>query len=708
MDRKEEHVGEGLMPDSPEADDRLTEAAHVLGDNPIFVVKRDTRQILACNEAVERVFGYTARELVGGDTRKLHVSDASYEGFGVTSESYIRSGASAYHCQYRMRRKDGSEFPSENLVQVIHDRERGNVAVVSFVRDLADAPSTDRSAPDKLSKQTPRPLAMDIPGAVFRRIRDPEGRDQYTYLAGRLLTENGIDPDGVFANPERMLSLIDPDDRRVYETAMAESAESLSGVDLLLRFHPPNGSRLWLRLISRPSRLEDGSIVWDGIALDVSREKQANDRAAWLASHDQLTGLMNRAEFITHLERDLEIAEQRDHRVALAQVGLRGMLKINETHGFSAGDELLRQLAQRLQAVLGPGAIAARSHGDIFLVKIDEATSDVELASSIRSIDSVCEQPFSLSPDASARMELCVGVARFPGDAASADSLMRAAALASERAHAHPEAVYESYDATLGEQIRTRFRMEASLRQAIDEARLEPYYQPQVSLADGRLIGLEALVRWPQADGDLVTPGAFIPLAEQTGLIAPMGRLMLQRVAEHVRGWSEAGHALVPVAVNCSAQQFRATGFVDDYRHDVLDRGIGPATVHLELTESTLLDEFERTEQTMTRLSALGVRFAIDDFGTGFSSLAYLARLPFNVLKIDRGFVSEILVDERQRSIVLGLIRMASALGLYVIAEGIETAEQAEELRRMGCDAGQGFHYAPALPLHEIEAWLGA
>ena len=204
MARKEQHVGEGLMPGNPVVGDRLVEAAHVLGDHPIFVVEWHTRQILACNEAVERVFGYTPRELVGGDTRKLHVSDTSFEAFGVTSESYIRSGASAYHCQYRMHRKDGSEFPSENLVQVIHDGEHGNVAVVSFVRDLTYAPSTDRSALDTLSEQTPRPLAMDIPGAVFRRIRDPEGRDRYTYLAGRLLTENGIDPQGVFANPENI------------------------------------------------------------------------------------------------------------------------------------------------------------------------------------------------------------------------------------------------------------------------------------------------------------------------------------------------------------------------------------------------------------------------------------------------------------------------------------------------------------------------
>lgn len=695
-----------MLPQEPFASHRLLKATHVLGENPILVVEWGTRRILACNDQVERTFGYTPDELLGGDTRILHVSDDAFDSFGIMSESYMRSNASAYHCHYRMRQKNGSEFPTENVVQVIHDLAEGPLAVVSFIRDLSKSVDIESEYENILDDTSFHPLSMDIPGIVFQRIRDPQGRDRYTYLAGRLLSEHQIDKDKARADPEELFGMIHPEDRRSFDSVLSSTMQSLSGIDVVLRFHPPDGSSLWLRVISRPTSLEDGSVVWDGIAIDISREKDAQDWAVWLTVHDQLTSLLNRTEFVRRVEQELSAPNRRSCPLAVAQIGVRGMLKINESQGISVGDEVLRQLSQRIDSVLGEGDFAARSHGDIFLVKADVAGSDADLAAAVERLRSVCDEPFDVKGEESVRLEISIGIARFPSDADDADTLLRAAALADERAHKRVGVAYEFYDAALAEGLRQRFRLESNLRIAIEREQLQAYYQPQVSLTDETLVGLEALVRWPQEGGELISPGDFVPVAEQTGLIAPMGRLIVRQVIADQRKWSRLGGSVVPVAVNCSARQLRDTGFVDALCQDVVNAGGDLRSVHLELTESSLVEDFENTQKIMVALTEMGARFSIDDFGTGFSAFNYLARLPFHVLKIDRSFTAEVSRERRAHAIALGLVQMASALGLYTIAEGIETAEQAQTMQQIGCDAAQGFYYSAALPADEIESWL--
>lgn len=686
--------------------DSLIQAAHLLGDNPIFVVEWQTRRILSCNDAVERVFGHRPSELIGGDTRSLYVSEDAFHAVAADADPHFARGATSYHARLEMRRGDGTAFPTETLVQVVQDSHNGPVAVIAVVRDLTEHVPPDTAAMPAFRYAEPHWLAMEVPGAIFQRVRSPDGEDRYSYIAGRLLEGHGIDFAAAQHDPAVVFDHIEPSDRSALEQAMLTKQSTLAALDMVVRFRPPEGDQLWLRVISRPHRGADGAVIWDGLALDITREKRAEASAHWYATHDSLTGLSNRSRFVDRLGQALEHARAKGRHVAVAHVGVRGMMQLNETHGFGAGDELLRQFGVRLQEYLSAGDIVARSHGDIFLVMLDIAEGVADLGEAIGTLRAVCAEPFVLGDGVTIRTESTIGVARFPEDGGTADELVRAATLAAGRAHARPAAGYAFYAQELSDELQQRFELERQLREAIAQQDLEPHFQPQIALADGAVVGLEALVRWPLPDGRMASPAEFIPLAEQTGLIDSLGALVLRRVAACVAEWLDRGVRVPPVAVNCSAHQFRGGGFVATYRREITECGLEPAAVALEITESTLVEDFAATEHIMMELRGAGVRFAIDDFGTGFSSLAYLTRLPFHVLKIDRSFVAGVCTDARKGSIVKALIDMARALDLYVIAEGVETADHEAEVRRLGCDAAQGFLYSAALPAHRVERWL--
>lgn len=640
----------------------------------------------------------------GHRARALHADEAvgvSDPAAGDSTAGQLRDHPN----RYCMRNRHGTERTTEDAVQVVRARDDGMVGVISLFHN----PSAHRLAAlpgDGLPPEISQFLTTEFRGIVFQSVHDGEGRHRYTYMAGRMLAEIGTDTTADQYEPEAVFDLVHSDDRSMLRKALASSQRAGSDIDMVLRVRLPENGLSWLRLIGRPETHDDGSVTWNGVAIDVTREQEAVRRSQWLATHDHLTGLITRTEFAHHLQQVLTISGAGPRNVGVAHVGVRGMLRINEAQGFAAGDELLRQLAGRLERALSATDTVARSHGDNFLVMIDLAASDSDLGETIERLRATCNKPFELVTGTSVRVELTIGVARFPDHGTSAEKLVRAATLAADRAGKRPEMAYDFYARDLSENIRKRFHTERHLRNAIETESLDAYFQPQISLTDGSVIGLEALVRWPLDDGRLILPSDFIPLAEETGLIGPLGMVVLRRVVENLQTWDKGGLTVPPVAVNCSAQQFRASGFAEAYQTEVMDQGIAPSSLALEITENSLIDDFESAEHTMQALSDRGVHFSIDDFGTGFSSLGYLARLPFHVLKIDGRFVADVAVDERQQSIVRGLIQMARGLGLYVIGEGVETAEQADELRRLGCDAGQGFHYGAPVPAAEIERWI--
>ncbi|WP_083908753.1 putative bifunctional diguanylate cyclase/phosphodiesterase [Thioalkalivibrio thiocyanodenitrificans] len=684
--------------------DTVIQAAFLAGDHPVLLVDARSRTILACNAATERVFGYPSYDLLGKSTRILHVSDAHYEEFGRESERVLHNVPGSYHSHFWLRRRDGSTFPSEHLVQVVDDRAGEPRAVISIVRDVSE--SVHAEPPPHPGKAGFHSLARHLPGIVFQHVRTRDGAARNSYLSGNLFENYGIDPDAMQADPRHFFDAIHPEDRPRLGHAMDRSAETLTGIDIRVRLRIPDDGHVWLHIMAQPHRLDDGAVVWDGLALDVTREVQAEERLHHLATHDALTGLPNQFQFLSLLDQMMARAGIGNRRIAVALANLGRMVYINETYGFEAGDELLRQAGARLLEHLRPEDLTGRGHGNTFLLALEVDVDDAELSGTLRRIQEAFAQPFTVMSGVPIRMDTRIGLALFPTDGSTGEGLLRASGIALDRAKRHPDRNYEFYAEEQGRELRRRIRQEQALDNAIKAGEFVPWYQPQVSLVDGSLIGLEALARRPGPSGELTAPAQFIQLAEETGLIIPLGELILDRVLAQIREWTGTGLKVPPVSINVSARQFRQAGFESGLRERLAGTGVDPGALVVELTESSLLENYSAAQQTMRALTELGVHFSIDDFGTGFSSLGYLAELPFHILKIDRSFSSTIGQDARRRAIIESLILMSRGLDLLVVAEGVETEEQARLLREMGCHAAQGYFYAPALPADRLTVWL--
>lgn len=694
---------------APFSSDAVAGEAFLAGDHPIFLVDLDTRRILACGGAVTRIFGYEPREVIGERTRLLHVDERAYRDFASISASTVLERGGTFHSYYRMRRKDGTTFPSEHFVQLVADADGVPHAGISIVRDLGET-SGERvtQALERVERPDFEELTENLPGAVFQRVTAPDGTDRYTFLSGSLFRDYGVDPEPIFADPQQLVERVDPRDRQLFESELERSDRFLRPLDMELRLRTHGEAFVWLRLLSQPRRLEDGSIVRDGFALDITRQRHAEEQLHFLATHDALTGIMNRFQFLERLQERIDGAMPGKASGVVASLNPRGMMRLNHARGRLAGDAVLQDLSTRLLAAFGEEALVARCVGDHFVIAVPGTADEVQAAEVLEALYGAFTEPFELADGTRLPLSGRFGIARYPEDGQDAAALLNAADLALERARRQADADYALYDPDFARELQQRTEREAALAGAIDNGELRGYFQPQISLADGAVIGFEALARWVKSDGALVSPSDFIPIAEESGLIIKLGVRILQDVLAAVATWQRAGLTVPSVSVNCSAQQLLDGDFERHFRASLDATGVAPGQVTIEVTETSVLHDFASTERKMRALEAIGVQFSIDDFGTGYSSLSYLARLPFHELKIDRSFVSNVVTDPRQRSIVQGLVQMAKALGLFVVAEGLESREQEAALRNMGCDAGQGFLYSPAVPFADAEQWLTA
>jgi diguanylate cyclase (GGDEF)-like protein len=420
------------------------------------------------------------------------------------------------------------------------------------------------------------------------------------------------------------------------------------------------------------------------------------ERIRYQAYHDDLTGLPNRSQLRERLEAAL--AEGESKPVAVLLLDLDRFKNVNDTFGHRGGDELLRRLAQRLVNEVEPDLLVARLGGDELAVLASgrSASEAVELAREVRSIVGA---PFTLE-GVPVAVDASIGVALSPEDGLDADTLLGRADVAMYAAKGRRLGVAR-YDEGFDTSDRDRLALMSQLRGAIERGEIVLHYQPKVDLRSGAVCGVEALARWQHPERGLVPPGAFVPYAEQSGLTRDLTRRVLELAAEQAAAWRTLGTA-VPVAVNVTMFDLLDDGFADEVQ-SLLERWrLSPADLQLELTESAVMSEPERVLEVLVRVSALGVGLAVDDFGTGYSSLGHLGRLPVDTIKIDRSFVAAMDADEGNRAIVAATIDLGHALGLRVVAEGIETAEAAAELRALGCDVGQGYGLGRPAPAGEL------
>jgi diguanylate cyclase (GGDEF)-like protein len=434
--------------------------------------------------------------------------------------------------------------------------------------------------------------------------------------------------------------------------------------------------------------------------------RQRTEDLAHVAVHDTLTGLPNRVLLADRLEQGLRRTARTASSVAVLFIDLDRFKFVNDSRGHAVGDELLVAVGERLRSVVRSHDTVARFGGDEFVVVCEDDHAAAQAARIAERIAEVLRDPV-LTDGQEVFLGASIGIAVADSATDSPESLLRDADAAMYRAKERGRNRCEFFDAVMRTEAVARLETQSALHRAVERDELRLHYQPVVDLASGAVCGVEALVRWARPHHGLVGPGDFIPLAEETGLIVPIGKWVLEEAARQVARWQEArpGQSLT-VNVNLSAAQLRQPDLIDSVAAVIAAHRIDPGSLCLELTESTFMEEADGHGAALAALKALGVNLAMDDFGTGYSSLTYLKRFPVNMLKIDQAFVGGLGRDTSDTAIVRSVIDLAHALGLTVVAEGVETADQAAHLRRLGCDLAQGYHFARPLPPDELDSLL--
>ncbi|UFS69624.1 EAL domain-containing protein [Geomonas sp. RF6] len=463
-------------------------------------------------------------------------------------------------------------------------------------------------------------------------------------------------------------------------------------------------------------------VLLTGTVQDITERKRAEEQIRQLAYYDALTGLPNRRFFLQQLEQALHHANRHDKMLAVLFLDLDRFKRVNDTLGHGVGDKLLQDVADRLLRCVrksdilavneedraqsgGPPSLVSRLGGDEFTILLSDINHFQDVAKVARRILEAVAMPFLLDGQ-EIFISTSIGISLYPFDACNAGDLIRNADGAMYQAKEQGRNGYQIYDESMNAKALERIILESQLHRALKEEEFTVYYQPQVSSVTGRVVGLEALVRWQSKERGMVEPGRFLPLAEETGLVVPLDEWVMERACRQHKSWMDAGLPPVTLAVNISGQHFAKNDLLDTVLRVIQTTGMEPTLLELELTEGVLMAHTEKTIATLLALKERGVRLAIDDFGTGFSSLSYLKRFPLDVLKIDRTFIKDIITDPDDAAITRATIEMAHTMKLQVIAEGVETEAQLEFLRINRCDVYQGYLFSRPVPPGDIPPML--
>ena len=437
--------------------------------------------------------------------------------------------------------------------------------------------------------------------------------------------------------------------------------------------------------------------------MDISERKRAEARIAFLAQHDGLTGLPNRNLLRQQMDDILAHTRRSGEKVAVLVLGLDNFKAVNDSLGHSVGDKLLRAVAKRLRSTLREGDTLARLNSDEFAMIQSGLTRPEDAVLMSRRLLEALADPFLLDGH-SVVIGATIGIAMAPGDGDDSETLLKNADMALSRAKNDCRGTFSFFEAAMDARAQTRRKIETELRDAIQDDRLQPYYQPLIDLSGGRITGFEALVRWPHPERGMVSPGEFIPVAEETGLINAVGGLMLRRACKDAATWPDD----VRVAVNLSPLQFRTGNLLSIVMDALKQSGLPAKRLELEITETLLLEKSSQVLATLHALRALGVRISMDDFGTGYSSLSYLRSFPFDKIKIDQSFVRDLGANREAQAIIRSIVSLGKGLGVTITAEGVETEAELSCLRAEGCQEGQGFLFSRARPNEEIVQLLRA
>ena len=485
--------------------------------------------------------------------------------------------------------------------------------------------------------------------------------------------------------------LVVAEEHPIVDQHLARRAAGIPGQAYELTGRRKDGSTFTMSILGMPARFGKLSVSV-GTVLDVTDRKAAESRIRELADFDPLTGLPNRRLLHDRVEQMIAAAEREGGSAALMFLDIDHFKRVNDSLGHSVGDELLCALAQRYAGVVRKVDTLARLGGDEFIVLLPEVTA-AAAADVARRVLEIAAAPFSVGGHA-LTITPSIGISLYPQDGKDIDTLLKNADTAMYKAKDLGRNTFQFYSSEMNMATLERPMMESNLRHALTASEFELHYQPLVSLANGEIVGVEALIRWRHPDLGVIMPDRFISVAEDTGMINPIGDWVLFEACRQAQAWIDEGLALQTMAVNVAPVQFRQAGFVEMVAGALGTTGLAAERLELELTERTVMHDAEFTLGTLSALNRMGVSLSLDDFGTGYSSLAYLKRFPVGKLKIDRSFIMDLERDADDRAIASTIVSMGRNLRLTVLAEGVETAEQLTLLRSMGCGMVQGYYFS--------------
>lgn len=498
--------------------------------------------------------------------------------------------------------------------------------------------------------------------------------------------------------PPQLANKYIADDQRIIQTAKTETFEEVYII---------NKEERLVHMVKTPVKDEEGQVVGIlGIFWDITENKYAQERIHRLSHYDKLTELPNRDYF--HEQLNKALSQQKKQPLALLLLDIDRFKSINDSLGHQYGDRLLHVMGQRLMSLCENKHLLARFGGDEFILLIEGAKNHSQCIQSAeqcaQQILEILSKPYQLD-EHEIVITVSIGITLSPKDALTSSDLLRHADVAMYHVKAHGKNNYHFFSNQLHVNLKHDLNLEKSLRKAIENKEFVLYYQPQINLNTGKLVGVEALIRWIHPSKGLIPPNDFIPLAEETGLILPLGEWCLQTACQQYMAWKKQGLILQWVAVNICPQQVYQAQFTSLIKRLLGEYQMPANALELEITENTIMEDNAKTLETLESLRDIGVRLAIDDFGTGYSSMGYLKRFPLQTLKIDQSFVRDILTDSHDAAIVISVINLAKNLGLHTVAEGIETKMHLNYLKTYHCELGQGFYFSPALPAQELEQY---